>query len=53
MISNIVSTFYRYKAFILKHVLETFLYKLMCSANQVKIVYVVELDARVQNIMSI
>lgn len=32
-----------YKAFILEHVLEAFLNKLMCSTNKVKVVYVIEL----------
>jgi len=34
---------YSYKAFILEHILETFLNKLVCSTNKIKIVYVIEL----------
>lgn len=34
---------YSYKAFILKHILKTFLNKLVCSTNKIKIVYVIEL----------
>lgn len=35
-----------YKAFILKHVLKTFLNKLVCPTNQIKIIYVVELEKK-------
>jgi hypothetical protein len=34
---------YSYKAFILEHVLEAFLYKLMGSTNKIKVVDVIEL----------
>jgi len=35
---------YSHKAFILEHILETFLNKLVCSTNKIKIVYVIELQ---------
>lgn len=34
---------YSYKAFILEHILKTFLNELVCPTNQIKIVYVIEL----------
>jgi hypothetical protein len=37
---------YGYKAFILEHVLKAFLYKLMCTTNKIKVVYVIELHEK-------